>query len=125
VTKILIADDDQLTTVLLQTLFEMEGIRAVCVNDSRSVLSSIEAERPALVLLDYYLGGIESTALVRQIRDTPAIHDVPIVILSGADRAAETLDAGADRFLGKPFEPDKLLAIINDLISHGSAPADS
>lgn len=115
--KVLIVDDDRVTADLLQVLFEMEGFEVACVHDSRSVVSSIEEQDPAIVLLDFYLGNTESTEIVRQIRSTPAIADVPIIVLSGSDRAAEALAAGANRFVGKPFELSELLGAIQDLTS--------
>ena len=116
VVKVLVADDNILTTSLLQTLFEMEGFEVICVNDGRKVVSSIQEHEPAVVLMDYHLGGIEGTTLIPQVRDIPSVANVPIVVFSGADKAPEALAAGADRFVGKPFEPTELVELINELV---------
>jgi two-component system phosphate regulon response regulator PhoB len=114
-TKILIADDNRLTIDLLQTLFELEGYDVICLNNSRSVVSTAEEQKPAIILLDFYLGGTESTRLIREIRQIPAIASTPIIVFSGAEKGAEVLAAGADRFLFKPFSPSELLEMIKTL----------
>ena len=116
-TKILIVDDNRLTIDLLQTLFELEGYKVTCLRNSHSVVSTTEELKPEIILLDFYLGGTESTELVRKIRQTPEIASIPIVVFSGAEKEAEVLAAGADRFLFKPFPPSELLAIIQTLTS--------
>lgn len=115
-TRILIVDDNLLTIELLQTLFELEGYQVTCLRNSQSVVSTAKELRPAVILLDFYLGGTESTGLVREIRQTPDIANTPIVVVSGAEKEAEVLAAGADRFLFKPFLPSELLAVVQILI---------
>lgn len=114
-TKILIVDDNHLTVDLLQTLFELEGYQVTCLRSGHSVISTTKELRPEVILLDFYLGGTESTELVREIRQTPEIASTPIVVFSGAEKEAEVLAAGADKFLFKPFPPSELLDIVQTL----------
>lgn len=114
--KILIVDDNQLTVDLLQTLFELEDYQVICLNNGSEVLLTVKNQRPAAILLDYYLDGTESTALIQEIRRTPLIANTPIVVFSGAEKEAEVLSAGANKFLIKPFEPSELIEIIGILI---------
>ena len=111
----MIVDDDRLTSSLLQTLFELEGFEVTCVAESGKVISSIEEQKPSVVLLDFHLGNTESTAFIRQIREVPGIASVPIIVFSGEDKAEETLAAGADRFLIKPFDPSGLVEIVKEM----------
>jgi CheY-like chemotaxis protein len=115
VTQILIVDDNQLTIELLQTLFELEGYQATCLRNGHSVISTAKELKPEIILLDFYLGGTESTELVREIRETPEIANIPIIVFSGAEKEAEVLAAGADRFLFKPFPPSELLEMVQTL----------
>ncbi len=114
--KLLIVDDNPLTMELLTTLFELEGFQVASVRDGSSVLPAIAEQAPALVLMDFYLGKIEATDLVREIRGAPVMADIPIVVVSGADKAYEVLSVGANRFLQKPFEPARLLEIVSELV---------
>jgi DNA-binding response OmpR family regulator len=116
VVKVLVADDNVLTTSLLETLFEMEGFDVVSVNDGRDVVSTVQEHQPTVVLMDYHLGSLEGTTLIRQIRELASVADVPIVVFSGLDKAPEALAAGADRFVDKPFEPEELVEVINELV---------
>lgn len=113
--QVLIVDDNLLTIELLQTLFELEGYQVTCLRSGQDVISTAQELKPKIILLDFYLGGIESTGLVREIRQTADIADIPIVVLSGAEKEAEVLAAGADKFLFKPFPPSELLAIVQTL----------
>jgi DNA-binding response OmpR family regulator len=112
---LMIVDDDRLTSSLLQTLFELEDFAVTCVAESAMVIASIEEQEPSIVLLDFHLGNTESTAIIRQIRQVPAIARTPILVFSGEDKAEETLAAGADRFLIKPLNPTKLVEIVKQM----------
>jgi DNA-binding response OmpR family regulator len=114
-TDVLIADDDQLTSSLLQTLFELEGMEATCVIEAGEVVSAVEEQRPSLVLLDFFWGRRGSAPLIRQIRSSPGIASTPILVFSGEDKTREALAAGADRFLTKPFDPTMLVEIVKEM----------
>lgn len=113
--SVLIADDDQLTSSLLQTLFELEGLEATCVAEAGEVIPAIEEQRPSVVLLDLYWGRKEGTALIREIRASPAIASTPVIVFSGEDKTQETLAAGADLFLTKPLDPTRLVEIVKEM----------
>jgi DNA-binding response OmpR family regulator len=114
--KILIIDDDATMAPLLKTLLELDGYEASFVRDWGDVVAYAERERPALVLLDCILPGIEGPDIARQIRASSVIADVKIVMTSGLPREDECMSAGADAFLLKPYPPDELLSTIRGYI---------
>ena len=115
--KLVIVDDDRLTSSLLQTLFELEGFDVICVAESNRVIPVVEREEPSAVLLDFHVGSTESTTLIRQMRGNPRLAGMSIVVFSGEDRSKETLAAGANRFVLKPFAPDSLVQIVREMAS--------
>ena len=114
--KILIVDDDRTTVKLLQTLLEMDGFDVAVVARGQMALEMAHEVEPDIFLVDFHLADMEGVELVTKFRADPAFADKPIVIASGLDVEDKALSAGADMFLVKPFEPNKLAGIFYDLL---------
>ncbi len=122
---LLVVDDDPKIRDLLRLYVEREGHRAVFAGDGISALDAARLHRPALVLLDVMLPGLDGLEVCRQLRDE---SDVPILLLtarSGDSDKVVGLDLGADDYVVKPFSPRELMARIRvQLRRHATAPAD-
>ena len=114
-TKILVIDDDPTMVALLQTLLELEGYQVVAAVDWENLTGVALRENPDLVLMDYYLPGIDGRTVLDEFRSNPKFAHLGIIMTSGMDRSDECLDAGADAFLLKPYAPDHLLSTIREL----------
>ncbi len=114
--KILIVDDDRATTGLLKTVFQMERFKVVACPDPKRVIDVMRKEQPDLVFLDFHLAETVSLPVLREIKADPAFKDTPVIMTSGLDRSAECLEAGADRFVLKPFRPTALMIEIKALL---------
>ncbi|MGF1506808.1 MAG: response regulator [Chloroflexi bacterium] len=114
--KVMIVDDDRTTTGLLQTLLELDGFEVVTTGDPDSALQQATSILPDAFLIDFYLADKEGTTFVRQIRQHAALSGVPVIMTSGLDHEQDALDAGANLFLIKPFEPSQLIVELNRLI---------
>ena len=114
--NILIAEDDAPSCMMLQSLLTKWGytVTAACDgNEAWRILN--EPEHPLLVVLDWMMPGIEGLEIVRRLRqkEDGILHY--IIITTSADSenaAAQALDAGADDFVGKPFNQIELRARI-------------
>ncbi len=114
--NILIAEDDAPSCMMLQSLLTKWGytVTAACDgNEAWRILS--EPGHPLLVVLDWMMPGIEGPEIVRRLRqkEDGILHY--IIITTSADSenaAAQALDAGADDFVGKPFNQIELRARI-------------
>ena len=88
--------------------------------DGAEAIEVAERVRPDLVLLDVMMPGRSGLDVVAHIRTTPELATTPIVIISafssGADRIA-ALELGATAFLAKPFDPDELSALVEELLA--------
>ncbi len=112
--KVLIAEDDRISREILFRALENAHYQPVVVSDGNAALAALlEADGPLIALLDWVMPGIEGTEVCRQLRAAaPAIQPY-IIIVSSKFRTGEItagLDAGADDFISKPFDPDELLA---------------
>jgi len=107
---ILLIDDDAELCELLREFFAGQGVRLEYATDGRLGLTRALSGRHGLLLLDVMVPGLDGFGLLRRVRRQ---SQVPVIMLTArtakADRL-EGLDAGADDYVPKPFDPDELLA---------------
>jgi CheY-like chemotaxis protein len=111
--KVLLADDDFTMVALLKTLLGMEGYQVATLLDKKgNIMENIRREKPDVLLIDIFLGNRNGMDVVRQIRETPDLKDLKIVMVSGIDKTEECLAAGANAFLLKPYMPEALFDLL-------------
>jgi DNA-binding response OmpR family regulator len=114
--KILIVDDDRTTVRLLQTLLEMDGFEVFAAANGQTARDVANKVHPDVFMVDYHLADMDGVELVVHFRSDPRFVRSPIVMASGLDKEEEAMHAGANAFLVKPFEPDKLAALFLNLL---------
>lgn len=114
--KVMIIDDDRTTVKLLQTLLELDGFEVSVAGRIADVMPLAAKVKPDIFLMDYHLSDGHGVDVLRELRATSEFARTPVVVASGMDVSAEVLDAGANHFLVKPFEPDELPILFNNLI---------
>ena len=119
--SILICDDEPSLRELMRLSLETgAGYSFVEAGDGSEAIETLESARPDLILLDVMMPGRSGLDVVAHIRTTPELASTPIVIISafssGADRIA-ALELGATAFLAKPFDPDELSALVEELLA--------
>lgn len=117
--SILIADDDEVTARLLKRLLTREGHRVTIVSSGDEALRVCTTTPPDLVVLDLLSPHGRGFDVCRKLKGHPATRFIPVVIVtSQTDRQQrlEGIDAGADEFLGKPFDSATLHARIRSLV---------
>jgi DNA-binding response OmpR family regulator len=120
---VLVVDDDAKIVGLIRTYLEREGLPVVEALDGPSALARVDADDPALVVLDLMLPGIDGLTVIEAIRDRAA---TPIIVLSArgttADRIAG-LGLGADDYVPKPFSPAELVLRVKRVLARTSGGA--
>jgi DNA-binding response OmpR family regulator len=112
----MIVDDDHTTVKLLQTLLELDGFEVSIASRGGDVIELADQVRPDIFLMDYHLSDMDGVDILREMRAGGPFMNTPIVMTSGLDVEAEVMEAGATAFLVKPFEPDDLPTLFNQLI---------
>lgn len=113
---LLIVDDDERIRVLLQKFLMKNGFMVTAARDAahaRRILSGLDFD---MMILDVMMPGEDGISLCKSIRETNA---TPIMLLTAkgeTDNRIEGLEAGADDYLPKPFEPKELLLRINAVL---------
>ena len=115
---VLLVDDEPADREYVTGLLEAEGHDVVAAPDGPSALRSITQTRPDCVLLDLMLPGMSGQEVLAEIRRIDGGPCLPVVMLTAAashDQAWRAWSAGADYFLTKPFDADRLLGIVRYL----------
>jgi CheY-like chemotaxis protein len=110
---VLVVEDDVVLHTLVAAMLESEAIELVFEADGRAALERIRAVAPDLVLMDVVLPGGDGVALTQQIKATPELAAIPVVMLSGEarlDTLVRSMEAGAADFIVKPFTREALVA---------------
>jgi DNA-binding response OmpR family regulator/HPt (histidine-containing phosphotransfer) domain-containing protein len=119
--KILVVEDDLLVADALKTTLSDRKYTVEIAHDGQSGLDFIEAFDYDLLLLDSMLPKLDGVSLCRQVRSQG--YMMPILLLTSLDSnhdRAIGLDAGADDYVVKPFDPEELSARIRALLRRGN-----
>lgn len=111
--NILIAEDDQISKKMLQTILIREGYGVVAVEDGVKALEAIRESVPDMLITDWMMPDMDGLQLSRQIRDLQLPSYVYIILLTALtekEKIREGLDAGADDYVTKPYDRTELLA---------------
>ena len=119
--NILLGDDDEELTQLLQEYLHNHGIRCDCVHDGEAVIERLKVAMHDsapydLLVLDIMMPKIDGLSVLRQL---PAISDIPVIMLTAKGEEIDRiigLELGADDYITKPCNPRELLARINAVI---------
>ena len=112
---VLVIEDDRQIRRVVQGYLEQAGMRVLLASDGENGLLLAQHEKPALIVLDLMLPGIDGWEITRRLRRhlDPAVANVHILMLTArveeADRV-EGLQIGADDYMVKPFSPRELVA---------------
>ena len=112
--EILIADDDSVARMLLDSVLENWGHQVVVVNDGQQAWDILsQPDAPRLAIVDWMMPRIDGPELCRRIRRTPETLGLYVILLTSRRDPADIisgLQAGADDYIVKPFEPEELRA---------------
>ena len=117
---ILLVEDDEVTAYMLNYLLQREGYAVTVAHDGQQALQAINSgSRFTLALLDIMIPHISGFELIGHIRASKTCRDTAIVMVSGKSQEKDivkALDAGADDYIVKPFQPGELLARIRRVL---------
>ena len=117
--RILICDDEPHLRELMRVSLDRDYEFAEAA-DAAEALELADRVRPDLVLLDVMMPGGSGLTVIERMRQTPDLAGVPVVVVSAfvsEDDRQAAREAGADGFVGKPFDPDELASIVEDLLA--------
>ncbi|MBA3944833.1 MAG: response regulator transcription factor [Herpetosiphonaceae bacterium] len=121
---ILVVEDTDLIAEFVVSHLEAAGYQTAVAISGEEAIDMLKTLRPALIVLDVVLDGIDGFEVCRRIRQNAfnglaTVANVPVLMLSARAAEADRLDgfnAGVDDYLSKPFSPDELLARIQAIL---------
>ncbi|MCI0553146.1 MAG: response regulator [Anaerolineae bacterium] len=120
--KILIVDDDQGTTKLLEFILAKEGYDVATINNGSETLSTAFAYHPNLILLDLMMPSVDGFEICKNLRAESQFAHIPIVFFTSVSDVAKKVTAfglGANDYMIKPIHPRELKLRIKALIGNG------
>lgn len=115
-TTILLCDDEPNLRELVRAVLGPR-YRFAEVDDGHQALTLVRELRPDLLVLDLMLPGVSGIDVLTEIRGDPELASLPVVVVTAWSHAeAGAFAAGADRFVSKPFDPDALIAAVEELL---------
>ena len=122
---VLVVEDEPNIASFARMYLEAAGFRVTLAARGDEGLDVAERERPALVVLDLMLPGLDGFEVTKRLRQSSA---VPIIMLTARDDAVDKvvgLELGADDYVTKPFDPRELVARVRAVLRRSEAPAQS
>jgi CheY-like chemotaxis protein len=113
--RILVVEDDVRNVFALSSVLEPRGAKVEIARNGREALEKLaKSDRVDLVLMDIMMPEMDGLTATREIRRNPAHKNLPIVALTAkamADDQAQCIAAGANDYMAKPIDVDKLLSL--------------
>ena len=117
---LLIVEDDPDILKLLDATLTFKGYRVITAHNGKEGLETMQTKRPAIVIAVIMMPQLDGFGLVHRMRINPQTRDIPVVFITATYVAREdrdfALSFGATRFMQKPLDLEKFLAIIGELL---------
>ena len=117
--RILLADDEEDIKTVVTMFLESQGYEVLTAFDGLDALEKTRTEKPDLILLDIMMPVLDGYEVCKRLKEDATTGNIPILILSAAAHVESVdrgLKAGARDYIVKPFEPEKLLEKIEQVI---------
>ncbi|MBI4767657.1 MAG: response regulator [Deltaproteobacteria bacterium] len=117
--RILIVDDDELVLMAMRELLKSQNYEVLTFSRGSEALKKIDQEALDLMILDIVMPEMDGFELCKKIRETARGRNTPILFLSAKNQEEDQkrgLEVGANLFISKPINPQRLLALIADIL---------
>jgi excisionase family DNA binding protein len=118
---VLIVDDDAQLREFVRVNLEMDGYAVREAGSAQEGLAALGEEPPDLVLLDVMMPAVDGFEMLRRMQEQHGLGSVPVIMFSGKvdeESAMRAAREGAQAFIGKPFDPQQLIASTKQLLRH-------
>ena len=117
---VLVVEDDPVILRLLEVNFELEGFSVLLAHDGAEGIEVARAQKPDLIITDIMMPRVSGLELVIALKADDATKSIPIILLSAKAQTNDLkigMEAGADDYVTKPFEPLDLVDRVNALLN--------
>jgi len=118
--QVLIVEDSPTQAEVLRNVLETKGYQVRLAGDGHTALASLREQKPALVITDIVMPGMDGYALCAAIKADDDLRELPVILLTSLSEPQDiirSLECGADNFLRKPYEEQHLLTRISNILT--------
>ena len=123
-TRVLVIDDEPEITEIVEAFLSEAGYVVAAENAPENAVKKVNEFTPDVILLDIMMPGMDGYDVCQQIKAQPNMAHVPVIFLTGKDRADDmgrSFKVGGDMFIKKPFSCERLLEIVNIVVMSTAA----
>ena len=117
--KIVIIDDDQMTLTLLKKVLTKHGFQVLSARDGAEGYLLIQKEKPDILISDMLIPKLHGLDLCEKIKETPELKKIKVILMTAVYKSVvfktQAKDSGADDFIEKPIDMEKLISLIEKL----------
>ncbi len=120
---IVVVDDSVTVRKATSRLLERNGYRVLTARDGLEAMQLLQEIKPDLMLLDIEMPRMDGFEVARQVRASEPLRDLPIAMItsrSGDKHRERALELGVNRYLGKPYQEEMLLSVVEELLANVS-----
>ena len=112
--NVLVIDDNEDILLMLKAMLQYHGFHVSIKENAIEVSSFIERLLPDVIVMDMLLSGADGREVCKEIKNNPAIATIPVIMISALPEAGEScMNAGANYFIGKPFEMKEIVQTVS------------
>jgi DNA-binding response OmpR family regulator len=118
--RILAVDDEPRVLMMLRRRLETAGYLVSTAQEGVDALRKVRDEKPDLIVLDLILPGMNGYEICARLKGDAQYRHIPVLVLTARSQeqdAAEGKRVGADAYMTKPYDGDRFLAKVNELLA--------
>lgn len=126
--QLLLVDDEPGLREAVKDYLQESGFTVQVASNAREGWELLQQSTPELVISDIMMPQVDGYQFLKQLREDPRFQALPVVFLTAKGMTSDRIQgyqAGVDAYLPKPFDPDELVAIVENLLSRRAAATQS
>ncbi len=117
--RVLVIDDDPIVRDLMKTHLENDGFEVLLASGGKEGINLARTEKPSVITLDILMPEMDGWSVLRTLKADPETEDIPVVMASILDEQKQGLALGANDYVSKPVNRDKLIAALRRFVGPG------
>ena len=116
---VMVVDDSITIRKVTERMLSRHGIKVVTAKDGVDAVAQLQEHIPDLMLLDIEMPRMDGYEVATHVRNDERLKNLPIIMItsrSGSKHKEKAMQIGVNKYLGKPYQEDDLMANINELI---------
>ncbi len=117
--QLLLVDDEPGLRQAVQAYLEDSGFTVYVASNAKDGLELAQQKLPDLIISDIMMPQVDGYQFLKQLREDPQFKTLPVVFLTARGMTSDRIqgyNAGCDAYISKPFDPDELVAVVQNLL---------